>query len=183
VARTWSQGAADPLAIPSLATWRETANLPWFGFWVRELLRWGTLDPFVAFALAQGLARTRDEAANRRQEFDVWLARNKENLDPEDRIDPQRFIAWQQSFPRRERTTSDVMSMRAELTGTTGTLGVYRVIPVVADNSVYWLDSAGFSLARSNGMQIGEDENLYRYDFDLHADAAEPFVDRVFSGS
>ena len=145
VARAWSDGSVDPLSIPSLATWRETAKLPWFGFWLRELLRWGTLDPFVAFALAQGLARTRDEAANRRQEFDKWLAENSENPDAEDSIDPQHFIAWQQTLPRRERTTASMTSVRAELTGTTGGRGVYRVIPVVTANSVFWMDSAGFT--------------------------------------
>jgi hypothetical protein len=59
VATAWSGGADDnPLAVPSLATWKETSGLPWFGFWARELLRWGTLDPFVAFALAQASAVT-----------------------------------------------------------------------------------------------------------------------------
>ena len=60
--------------MPTLETWRATTGLPWIGFWFRELLRWGTLDPLVAFALAQGLARTRDEAALLRPEFEAWLA-------------------------------------------------------------------------------------------------------------
>ena len=51
--------------MPTLETWRATTGLPWIGFWFRELLRWGTLDPLVAFALAQGLARTRDERVSR----------------------------------------------------------------------------------------------------------------------
>ena len=57
--------------------------------WARELLRWGTHDPFVAYALAQGLARTRKAAAERRDEFEAWLNDNYEDLGPDDYIDPQ----------------------------------------------------------------------------------------------
>src|SRR3546814_8671710 len=60
VAQAWSDGAADAFAVPTLAEWKETTGMPWFGFWARELLRWGTHDPFVAFALSQGLAQTRE---------------------------------------------------------------------------------------------------------------------------
>lgn len=58
----------------------ETTRLPWFGFWIRELLKWGTLDPFVAFCLAQGLANTRDGAAARRPSFEDWLAWQDEEV-------------------------------------------------------------------------------------------------------
>src|SRR3546814_16755163 len=70
VAQAWSDGAADAFAVPTLAEWKETTGMPWFGFWARELLRWGTHDPFVAFALSQGLAQTREAAAGRRKEFE-----------------------------------------------------------------------------------------------------------------
>ena len=93
-------GAADPLTVPSLDAWRETTELPWFGFWARELLRWGTLDPFVAFALSQSLAQTRDSAAARRAAFEAWLQAEYDDLDTEDFIDPQRFLAWERSLPQ-----------------------------------------------------------------------------------
>jgi DEAD/DEAH box helicase len=32
VAQAWSAGAADPSAVPSLESWRETTGLPWFAF-------------------------------------------------------------------------------------------------------------------------------------------------------
>jgi hypothetical protein len=67
VAQAWSTGAGGAFAVPSLAEWKATTGLPWFGFWARELLRWGTHDPFVAFALSQNLAHTREAAAGRRE--------------------------------------------------------------------------------------------------------------------
>src|SRR3546814_2470506 len=84
VAQAWSDGAADAFAVPTLAEWKETTGMPWFGFWARELLRWGTHDPFVAFALSQGLAQTREAAAGRRKEFETWLDDEPEEHPPEE---------------------------------------------------------------------------------------------------
>ena len=97
VAQAWNANAGA-LETPSLQTWRATTNLPWAAFWFRELLRWGTLDPFVAFALSQGLAQTREAAAARRAEFEVWLAAQAAGLEAETLIDPQWFLAWQRSL-------------------------------------------------------------------------------------
>jgi len=99
VAQAWSQGAPNHLQPPTLETWRATTNLPWFGFWCRELLRWRTLDPFVAFALSQGLARTREAAALRRPEFEAWLAATIATPAPDDLIDPRHFLGWERTLP------------------------------------------------------------------------------------
>jgi hypothetical protein len=77
---------------PALSTWRATARLPWFGFWARELLRWGTLDPFIAFCLAQGLAQTREIASTLRPAFDTFLTAVLPNPITDDFIDPQQFL-------------------------------------------------------------------------------------------
>ncbi|MFA6243350.1 MAG: DEAD/DEAH box helicase, partial [Candidatus Hydrogenedentales bacterium] len=54
VTRAWSEGTDNPLDTPTLDLWKNVTGLPWFAFWAKELLRWGTLDPFVAFALSLG---------------------------------------------------------------------------------------------------------------------------------
>ena len=91
VAEAWSEGAGVALT-PALSTWRATARLPWFGFWARELLRWGTLDPFIAFCLAQGLAQTREIASTLRPAFDTFLTAVLPNPITDDFIDPQQFL-------------------------------------------------------------------------------------------
>ena len=182
VARAWSDGAGDFLAIPSLDTWKEITALPWFGFWARELLRWGTLDPFVAFALAQGLARTRDEAAGRRGEFDGWLEEENDDIHPEDFIDPQLFLAWQRSLPQPERAAALENRVAAQLSGTTGERGLYRVVPILTGETINWIDAAGYMLARSKRDESPFQGRLYRHDFELHTDVAEPFIDRTFAG-
>src|SRR3546814_11253758 len=65
VAQAWSDGAADAFAVPTLAESKETTGMPWFGFWARELLRWGPHDPFVAFALSKGLETGRASCRER----------------------------------------------------------------------------------------------------------------------
>lgn len=149
VAQKWTVGAGDPLAVPSLAEWKATTELPWFGFWARELLRWGTLDPFVAFALAQGRAKTREEAEGLRAAFEAWLEEEVEAPTSEDMIDPQRFLAWERTLPARERERVEPVPEPAELTGTNGAMKRYNVLPIGAEDEVLWVDSAGYELARS----------------------------------
>ncbi len=125
VAQAWSLGAADPLAIPSLSDWKATTGLPWFGFWARELLRWGTHDPFIAFCLSQGLAKTRDEGANRRADFNRWLTSAEPAPEPDAFIDPQRFLEWQRSLARKATEDKPTAQFDAVLTGTNGQRGHY----------------------------------------------------------
>lgn len=182
VARAWSEGAEDVLPVPSLDEWKENTGLPWFGFWAREMLRWGTLDPFVAFALARGLAKTRGEAAARRAEFDNWLDEENDDSEAEDSIDPKLFLAWERSLPQRERAEARGNSVAAELTGTTGERGLYRVVPIVSNGTVKWIDPAGYVLARSERDDFPFREGFHRQDFELHTDVGRPFVTRTFVG-
>ena len=80
VARAWSEGTDEPLDTPTLDTWKSITGLPWFAFWAKELLRWGTLDPLVAFALSLGLAKSRTDAARMQPAFlsrDSWSGQRK----------------------------------------------------------------------------------------------------------
>ncbi|MBB2485326.1 hypothetical protein H5407_08805 [Mitsuaria sp. WAJ17] len=166
VAQAWSDGAGSALEVPSLEKWRETTGLPWFGFWARELLRWGTLDPFVAFTMAQGLAGTRGEADALKAEFAVWI-RGLADKDSEDWIDPQRFLQWVRS--RETSLEEDSASPRridVKLTGARGTLERYNVLPVQHQESVLWLDPAGFELAQSD-QSVLVTASAYRDDFEL----------------
>ncbi|MGO7758380.1 DEAD/DEAH box helicase [Rhizobium ruizarguesonis] len=178
VAQAWSSGADDPLAVPSLEEWRATTGLPWFAFWARELLRWGTLDPFVAFALAQGLAKTRDAAAARRIEFEEWLASQDYDVDAENKIDPQLFLEWQGSIRRDIDDLLDEEPDTARLVGTDGRRRRYSVIPVPSDDAINWLDPAGFVLARTEGRDGGMSN---RDDFELLVRPRGVTVSRIFA--
>jgi hypothetical protein len=180
VAQKWSAGAGNPLAVPSLAEWKATTGLPWFGFWARELLRWGTLDPFVAFAMAQGRAKTREEAEALRPAFEEWLGEEIDTPTSEDLIDPQQFLGWERSLPSRERERVEVVPEEAELTGTTGAMKRYNVLPVAGADQVIWLDASGYELARSSdefGLYDQSDlANDYVLDAGVHATVHRVFV-------
>lgn len=182
VAQVWTAGADDPLAVPSLEEWRETSGLPWFGFWARELLRWGTLDPFVAFALAQGLAGTRSEAALRRREFESWMeSEYDDGIDADDWIDPQYFLRWQRHLATRSEGHTPVRHIEARLTGTNGERTSYSVVPVRSREAVHWIDPSGFELAIS---AVSDDlDHASRDDFELRSQRGNWRVHRTFRAS
>lgn len=182
VAQKWTVGAGDPLAVPSLAEWKATTGLPWFGFWARELLRWGTLDPFVAFALAQGRAKTREDAEVLRPVFDEWLVEEIGAPTSEDVIDPQQFLAWERSLPAREREGGEAVPEEAELTGTSGAMKRYNVLPMAGEDEVIWLDASGYELARSPDELGLYDRSDLANDYVLDAEG-QATVLRVFERS
>lgn len=179
VAKAWADGAEGTFAMPSLAEWKKTTGLPWIGFWARELLRWGTHDPFVAFCLSQGLARTRDAAGQRRDEFEAWLEEEEDDPSDEDYIDPQQFLRWQAALPHTAPAAAAASSLRVALTGTKGARGRYAVMPVDVEAGTAWLDPAGFELARS-GDRVNVGRRRSRSDFELITAVGEPTVTRVF---
>ena len=178
VAQKWTAGAGDPLAVPSLVEWKATTGLPWFGFWARELLRWGTLDPFVAFALAQGRAKTREDAEALRSAFDRWLGETLDAPRSEDLIDPQQFLAWERSLPARKRERVEALPEEAELTGTSGAMKRYNVLPIAGKGEVIWLDASGYELARSLD-ELGLQNRSLTNDYVLNAEG-QATVSRVF---
>ena len=180
VADAWAAGIADRFQTPTLETWTATTHLPWFGFWCRELLRWGTLEPFIAFALSQGLARTREEAAQRRPEFEVWLTETVADPDPDDFINPQHFIKWQSLLPASVSAESVPTSGSGVLTGTDGSKMRYGVLPIADSTGVTWVDAGGFSLARSQAVSGLVPESPYRHDYDLIV-GTTPELRRVFT--
>ena len=183
VAGAWSDGVDGALTIPSLDAWRETTGLPWFGFWARELLRWGTLEPFVAFALAEGLVGTRNEGAQLKLKFFAWLDEQQDDVSADDRIDPQLFLAWRRSQQEISKPKVRQSSMIATLHGTDGVRNRYSVIPIVSDNVIHWIDSAGFALAQSDAEDSPFRGLIHRDDFQLRTDQNSPTVKRLFSGS
>ncbi|MBQ0216457.1 DEAD/DEAH box helicase [Alcaligenes faecalis] len=179
VARAWAEGTENTFAVPSLSEWKQTTGLPWFGFWARELLRWGTHDPFVAFCLSQGLAQTREAATTRRKEYDEWLSEELDDVTSEDLIDPQLFLRWQRSFPKSDRTVTATRKVNANVTGTNGSRGRYAVMPIVREDSIAWLDPAGFELAVSNDAQRLNSRAL-QSDYELQVEGEVSTVTRLF---
>jgi hypothetical protein len=163
MAEAWNANAA-PLAVPSLEAWRSTTDLPWIGFWFRELIRWGTMDPFVAFALAQGLVGTREEGQALRGEFDIWLLSRGKPIADEDLIDPQLFMDWNRSRPQPQPAAALSWTVAAVLNDVEGTRNSYPVRPIPTDGGVIWIDPAGFKVALSDTIPASP-QHPERHDF------------------
>jgi DEAD/DEAH box helicase len=166
VAQAWGQNAGGQQT-PTLETWKETTQLPWFAFWVRELLKWGTLDPFVAFCLAQGLTGTRSEASAQRPVFEAWLRTSGLRVEAEDFIDPRNFLAWERTLRRGPEAHDGLRALAANLTHSDGRRGTYDVLPIRREGSVDWIDAGGYALARSGVDVALLTERPERHDFTL----------------
>lgn len=181
VAHAWSEGEHHPLGPPTLDTWKDVTGLPWFAFWTKELLRWGTLDPFVAFALSLGLARSRPAAAELRSEYVNWLV-GELDRDPsgEDQIDPRNLLKWSRARKAPKVATSAWRPIDVELSGTDGGAGRYSVVPVKSKSWIRWLDAAGYRLAISpipaDFLQVSGQSA----DYDLVVKDGQASVVRVF---
>lgn len=181
VARAWSNGVNDPLDTPTLETWKEVTGLSWFSFWAKELLRWGTLEPFVAFALSQGIAKTRAEAGVLRQSFIAWLAQaTEENATNEDLIDPRKMLEWSRSLRQVETNLTGRGDIPVTLSGTTGANRKYPVIFLRDRNQLRWIDSAGFTLALSEIPEGFPTLANQIHDYDLHVQGDRAFVRKEY---
>lgn len=180
VARAWSQGSDDPLDTPTIGTWKDITQLPWFAFWAKELLRWGTLDPFVAFALSLGIAKSRPEAEGMSDQYQAWLDQEIIIWDSEHRIDPSNLLAWSKTLKAREAAPRRRRPVAAELAGTDGRAGRYAVIPVRTQKRIRWLDASGFRLAVSSIPDDFPPGFRQPNDYDLLIENGEVSVVRTF---
>ncbi len=180
VALRWKEQNEDPFSVPSLQDWKEKADLPWFAFWSRELLRWGTLDPFVAFAMSQGIAISRDDATGLKPEFTAWFeAQDDLEPDAESFIDPRVFLRWQKGRANTASTAPRRTAASAQLTGANGRKEKYSVLPVRGEHDLKWLDPAGFQLATSHMAQGLLPSEEHRHDFELRVSEDAEII-RVF---
>jgi hypothetical protein len=179
-AQAWSQGAQSPLDVPSLGSWKATTGLPWFGFWAKELLRWGTLEPFVAFAMARGLAGTRESAMRMKDDFLEWLSKEVEQPEAEDYIDPQRYLSWQQTLSSSKVSARRRSALAVDLSGTDGRNGRYDVVPLPdLDGRTVWIDASGFRLASSRSI-LRQPVRPHGSDYVLTVDGDEAQVVTTF---
>lgn len=184
VSKAWNDGAGSTLTVPSLEDWKETTGLPWIAFWARELLRWGTHDPFIAFCLSQGLSGTREEAGALRKDFEVWLSEKlgQSTTDPDSLIDPKFFQAWRSSRPIQDNKVKPRLRVNALLIGTEGQRERYDVLPIILTNTVKWIDPAGYLLAESDLDNFNSMPVNTRSDYQLITDKPDAIVQGVRSG-
>lgn len=148
--------------------WPKT-ELPWIVFWLKELFNWGTLDPVVAMILANGIEYTRANAEKMAEHYYETC-----NGIPVDEIlNPRRIKNWlNENIPKNNLAiiSSTSKEFRANLSRdfTNINISEWRVIPIMSDNYIYWIDPAGYELAKSEIPDDWVENKESRFDFILN---------------
>jgi len=80
------------------------------------------------------------------------------------------------------KESSQPQKLGAQLTGTDGHKGLYRVLPLPNREEIIWLDASGFELARSTTREDIAGIS-YRDDYELKVSRGMSYVRRVFRSS
>jgi len=173
IALALDESSGGNLCGTSLTDWTGT-GLPWIVFWMKELTIWGTLDPVAAYLLASGTRVTRNEAERIAQTFYT----ENQHLSADEKLDPSKIKEWGARVARRGRNRRDSSSppvLPATLLRDFSVISghIWRVMPVEAENEIYWFDFAGFPLAKSHKPSNWIPSYLDSYDFILNSSRKE----------
>lgn len=139
----------QPIRALEIADW-PMSGLPWIGFWLKELISWGTLDPVAAFLLARGDAVDRPQA-----ELDAkdYYEGRPAGEDANALLDPRTIRAWVEArqAPRAARLGTATIAIEVECVRSTEAYRQQRlvVLPLIEGGAIIWLDPAGYEVARS----------------------------------
>ena len=144
----------QPIRALEIGDW-PMSGLPWIGFWLKELISWGTLDPVAAFLLARGDAIDRPQA-----ELDAkaYYEGRPAGADANALLDPRTIRAWVEARQpaRAARTGTAKIVIEVECVRPAEAYRQQRlvVLPLVEVDAIIWLDPAGYEVARS--VKLGD---------------------------
>lgn len=171
--------AAGPVDALTMDDWPRS-GLPWIGFWLKELVNWGTLDPVAAFLLARGNARDRAQAEADAREYYAQLG---DDTAPNDKIDPRRIRDWVEARrpPVPVRRVSRDMVLDVQLERLTRDYVVRRlsVLPLSTNDGLSWIDPAGYAVAHCERPADWNDQSSqFRFELsvDLRQVTGEPYL-------
>ncbi|MFT6063406.1 MAG: hypothetical protein ACJAVR_003475, partial [Paracoccaceae bacterium] len=139
----------QPIRALEIADW-PLSGLPWIGFWLKELISWGTLDPVAAFLLARGDAVDRPQAE---LEAKAYYEGRPADEDANALLDPRTIRAWVEAKQpaRAARLGTATIAIEVERVRPVEAYLQQRlvVLPFVEADAILWLDPAGYEVARS----------------------------------
>nr|MDA3791541.1 hypothetical protein [Desulfobacula sp.] len=144
------------------------AGLPWSIIWIKDLISWGVYDPVAAFLLSQKKALTRQDAYEIAKEYWIQVDMNEGDI----LLDPRKIKKWFDIAPAQETDSplSDddfIIPIKPLVDIKTLSTRMWRILPVVIDNSVKWYDVAGYLLAISIIPEKWDMLNNKRYNYFL----------------
>ena len=158
--------AAGPVDALTMDDWPRS-GLPWIGFWLKELVNWGTLDPVAAFLLARGNARDRAQAEADAEDYYAQLG---DEAEANDKLDPRRIRDWVEarrvSAPPRPTSRDITLDIRLERPARDYLARRLSVLPLVSGDALTWIDPAGYAVSSCDRPADWDDQPT-RYRFEL----------------
>lgn len=138
----------------TLVKWKKS-GLPWALIWFKELITWGTLDPVVSFAMSNKLAFTRSDASIMATKY--WKNYKSQEIN-DDSLDPRKISDWLSTL--RESSifgfnpdcyNIPLLEIKVNLVDDFSDFKdvELHVFPITNENTIFWIDPAGFKLAKS----------------------------------
>lgn len=170
---------AGPVDALTMDDWPRS-GLPWIGFWLKELVNWGTLDPVAAFLLARGNSRDRTQAEADAQDYYAQL---EAGTSANDKLDPRRIRDWveaRRSVVPPQRISSDiVLDVRLQRPARDYVSRQLSVLPLASGDGISWIDPAGYLVAYCDRPAHWDDQSS-RFRFELSVDrrqvTGEPYL-------
>ncbi|MCQ4231953.1 DEAD/DEAH box helicase [Pseudomonas stutzeri] len=171
--------AAGPVDALTMDDWPRS-GLPWIGFWLKELVNWGTLDPVAAFLLARGNARDRTQAE---AEAQFYYAQLDADTAPNEKLDPRRIRDWvktrQPSVPMQTASREIAYDVRLERPAQDYLARQLSVLPIATADRLSWIDPAGYAVAHCD-RPVDWDDRSSSFRFELSVDqrqvTGEPYL-------
>lgn len=170
IALIWDDANEGVLREITIEDWPKT-GLPWIVFWLKELITWGTLDPVAALLLAHGIDHTRSAAETRAQDYYAIST----GLPVDEVLNPRRIKEWADKFVDNEISLSAESypkEIKVELTRDFSKAKVkdWRVVPVITEDTIRWIDPAGYEFAISEIPSQWHKNMELTHDFILNTD-------------
>lgn len=161
--------AAGPVDALSMDDWPRS-GLPWIGFWLKELVNWGTLDPVAAFLLARGNARDRTQAEADAKDYYAQL---EDDIPANDKLDPRRVRDWLEAkrppAPSRQTSRDIALDVRLERPARDYLSHQLSVLPLASDDGLSWIDPAGYVVAYCERPSDWDDQpSRFRFELSVH---------------
>ena len=147
---------------------KEKTGLPWIIFWLKDIITWGTLDPVTAYIMANDSSViTRVDAQKISQNY----YNNYGYINNDEIFNPDTIKKWYHIYKiqynkhaEEEHNNEEQFQVKLDRNSILYTQLKYRVIPIIKNNKIYWIDIAGYIMAVSD---IGK-FNVYDNDYILY---------------
>ena len=147
---------------------KEKTGLPWIIFWLKDIITWGTLDPVTAYIMANDSSViTRVDAQKISQNY----YNNYGYINNDEIFNPDTIKKWYHIYKiqynkhaEEEHNNEEQFQVKLDRNSILYTQLKYRVIPIIKNNKIYWIDIAGYIMAVSDIGKI----NVYDNDYILY---------------